>query len=63
MVGSSSELYLSIFDDIQMDTVHDNNGSYSVAVQGIDRSKTSTYQELCMYPDREFIIYQWYCYM
>ena len=44
MVVSSGELYLSIFDDIRMGNVHDNNGSYNVAVQDIGLSKTSNFR-------------------
>ena len=29
-------------------------------MQGIDRANTSTYQEICIYLEREFIIYYWY---
>ena len=46
-----------------MENVKYNSGRYNVAIQGIDRANTSTYKELCIYPDREFIIYDWYWYM
>ena len=36
MVGRSSELLLSKYDDIRMEPVKNNNGGYCVAVQGID---------------------------
>ena len=49
MVGRFSEVFLSIFYDIRMETVHDNNGTYSEVVQGIDCYKTNTYQELSIY--------------
>ena len=39
MVGRSSEVSLSRFGDIKMENVNDNNGSYDVAMQGIERSK------------------------
>ena len=42
------------------ETAQDNNGKYSVALQVIDRSKIITYQELCVYPEKEFILYIWY---
>ena len=60
IVGRSSEVYLSIFEDIRMENIQDNNISYSVAVQLIDQSKTSTYQELCIYPEIYFILCDWY---
>ena len=60
MVGRSSEASLSRLNDIKMKNVKDNNGTYNVAMQGIERSKTRTYQEVCIYPEREFIIYGWY---
>ena len=53
MVGSSSEVSLSIFEDIRMDNVKDSNIRYSLSFQEIDRSKTSNYQELCIYPGRD----------
>ena len=56
MIESSSDLSLSIFDDINMETAHDNNGSYSVVVQFIDRSKTSTFRDICIYPERNIIL-------
>ena len=43
-----------------MDTAHDNDGSYSVTVQGIEHFITSHYQELCICSGREFILYGWY---
>ena len=60
MVGRSSEVSLSRFNDIKMENVKYNRGFYNVEMQGIDRSKTSTYQEICIYPNREFIPYDWY---
>ena len=60
MVGRSSEVSLSKFSDIKMQNVTDNNGSYDVARQGIDRTKTGKYQELCIYPERECFLYDWY---
>ena len=63
MVSRSSEVSLSRFNDIKMKNFKDNKGCWNVAIQGINRSKTSTYQELCIYPKREFIIYDWYWYM
>ena len=47
MVDRHSEMSLSIFEDISMETVQDNNVSYSVEAQGIYRTKTSTFMELC----------------
>ena len=52
MVGRSSEVSLSKFSDIKMQNVTDNNRSYDVARQGIDRTKTGKYQELCIYPEK-----------
>ena len=43
-----------------VENVQRNNGSYFVAVQGIDSFKTSTYQQLCIYPEIKSIIYDWY---
>ena len=40
MVGRSSEVSLSKYDNIIIETVKDNNGQYCVVVQGIDRKKT-----------------------
>ena len=56
----SSEVSLSIFEYISMETFHDNNIMYYVEVQGIDLPKTSTYQGLCIYPERELFLYDWY---
>ena len=39
MVGRSSEVSLSRFGNIKMENVKDNNGSYDVAMQGIERTK------------------------
>ena len=60
MVGRSSEVSLSKFSDIKMENVNDNNGSYDVAMQGIEKTKTRTYQELCIYPEKECFLYDWY---
>ena len=49
----SSEVSLSIFEYISMKTVQENNIMYYVAVQGIDLSKTSTYQGLFINTERE----------
>ena len=57
MVGRSSEVSLSKFSDIKMQNVTDNNGSYDVARQGIDRTKTGKYQELCIYPEKDCFLY------
>ena len=46
-----------------MDDFQDYNVYYNIVIQGINRSNTSTYQELYIYPKREFIIYYWYWYM
>ena len=35
-----------------METVKYNNGEYYVAVQGIDQTKTGTFQEICTYTER-----------
>ena len=43
-----------------MEKVKDNNGCYDVEMQGIERTKTRTYQEVCIYPGREFSLYDWY---
>ena len=60
MVGRSSEVSLSRFGNIKMEKVNDNNGSYDVDMQGIDRTKTRTYQEVCIYPEKEYFLYDWY---
>ena len=39
IVGRSSEVSLSKFSDIKMENVNDNNGSYDIAMQVIDRTK------------------------
>ena len=39
MVGRSSEVSLSKFSDIKMKNVNDNNGSYDIALQVINRTK------------------------
>ena len=52
MVVSSNEVSLSIFEDIRMKTVQDSNWSYNVAIQAINRSKRSTFQELFICPER-----------
>ena len=46
-----------------MDKIKDNNGRYYVAVLGMDRSKTSSYQELRIYPEIKLILYNWYWFM
>ena len=46
-----------------MKNVKYNNGPYNVAMQGIGRAKTRTYQEVCIYPEIEFILYDWCCTM
>ena len=43
-----------------METVKYNNGKYYVAVQGIDQTKTGNFQDICIYPKREYILYDWY---
>ena len=50
MVGRSSEVTLSIFNDINTENVKDNNGFFNVSMQGINIANTSTYKELCIYP-------------
>ena len=60
MVDRSIDVSFLWFDDISMEIIHRNKVSYSVAVHGIDRSKTSNYQELCNYPEIEFILSDWY---
>ena len=60
MVGRSSEVPLSRFSDIKMENVKYNNGCYDVAMQGIEITKTRTYQEVCIFPEREFFLYDWY---
>ena len=39
-----------------METVKYNNIDYCVAVQGFD-NKNSTYQDICIYLEREYILY------
>ena len=60
MVGRPSEVLLSIYDDIRMETFKDNNGEYCVAVQGIYQTQTGTFQYICIYLEREYILYEWY---
>ena len=50
MVWSSSEVYLSMFGNIRVETVRKNNDSYYVEVQGIGLFITSSYQEFYSYP-------------
>ena len=59
MVISSSEVSLSRFNDIKMENFQDNITYYNVAMKGIERANTSTYQEICKYPERELILYDW----
>ena len=59
MVIRSSEVSLSIFNDIKMENFQDNSRYYNAAIKRIDRANTSTYQELCIYPERELILYDW----
>ena len=54
MVGRSSEVSLSRLSDINIENVKDNNRCYDVAMQGIERTKTRTYQEVCIYPEKDF---------
>ena len=49
MVGRLSEVLLSKYYDIRIKTVKDNNIEYCVAVQ-----------DICIYPEREYILYEWY---
>ena len=35
-----------------METVKENNGEYCVAVQGTKQTKTGTFQDICIYPER-----------
>ena len=60
MVDRSSGVSLSRFNDIKVEFVKDNSGCYNVAIHGIGRAKTSTYQGLCIYTEIEFILYNWY---
>ena len=60
MVGRSSEVSLSKYMDITMENITDNNNTYTVAKQGIERTKTGKYQELCIYPERENFLFDWY---
>ena len=43
-----------------MENAKGNNGYYNVAIQGFNRAKTSTYQDVYIYPERKFILYNWY---
>ena len=52
MVGRSSEVLLSKYYYIRMETVKDNNREYFIAVQGIDQTKTGTFQDICIYHKR-----------
>ena len=60
MVCRSSEVSLWKFSNIKMENFTDNNGSYDVDMQGIKRTKTRTYQEVCIYPEKEFFLCDWY---
>ena len=60
MFGRSSEVSLSKYDDIRMETFKYNNVEYCVSVQGIYRTKTGTFQDICIYPGREYILYDCY---
>ena len=48
MVGRPSEVFLSRFDEIMMETVRNNNETDSVVVQGINHPKTRIYKEICI---------------
>ena len=52
MFGRSSEVSLSKSNDINMENMKDNSGCYNLDIQRIDRAKTITYQELCIYSER-----------
>ena len=52
MVGRSSEVLLSKYYGIRIESVKDNNGDYCVAVQVTDQTKTGTFQEICIYHGR-----------
>ena len=56
MVGRTSEVSLSKFSNIKMENVTDNNGSYDFAMQVIVRTKTRTYQEVCIYHEKYFFL-------
>ena len=43
-----------------MEIIQENNGSYSIEVQGLERSKEVNYQELCIYLERKLVPYDWY---
>ena len=60
MVGRSSEVSLSKYEDIIMESFKENNGEYFVAFQGIEQTKTSTFQDICIYLEREYMLYDWY---
>ena len=51
MVGSSSEVLISKYGNIRMENFKDNNGEYFFAVQGIDQTKTVTFQDICYFSD------------
>ena len=60
MMGRLNEVPLSQYSDIIMETVHDNNRQHCVEFQEIGQAKTSPFQELCIYPEREYRLYEWY---
>ena len=60
MVGRSSDVSLSRFDGIRVVNVQENIRNCNVAVQEIDLPKTSTFKKLYIYPERAFILYNWY---
>ena len=43
-----------------MKYVKDNSECYNIAIQGINRTNNSNYQEVCIYPESEFILCNWY---
>ena len=50
MVGRSSEVSLSEYDDIRMKNVKYNNGEYCVAVQGIEPTKPVLFKRYVFIP-------------
>ena len=56
MVGRSSEVLLSKYDYIVMETIRVNNREYCVSVQVIDQTRTIILNNICTYPEREHIL-------
>ena len=45
---------------MKMENVQDSKGCYNIAIRGIIIAKARTNQEICISPEREFFLYDWY---